>query len=62
VEDSFGDNESDTMEILRDGQVKLGAARYEHHAGSQRQMVNQIRTNTVSHRMLLNVLKGRSVH
>jgi hypothetical protein len=30
VEDSLGNNESDTMERLRDGQVKLGAARYEH--------------------------------
>jgi hypothetical protein len=35
VEDSLGDKESSTMERLKDGQVKLGAARYEHYAGSQ---------------------------
>jgi hypothetical protein len=40
VENSLGDSESDIMERLRDGQVKLGAARYEQYAGSQRQMVN----------------------
>jgi hypothetical protein len=34
VEDSLGDKESSTVERLRDGQVKLGSARYEHHAGS----------------------------
>jgi hypothetical protein len=36
------------MERLRDGQVKLGAAKYEQHAGSQRRIVNQIRTGTVT--------------
>jgi hypothetical protein len=36
MEDSLGYNESDTMERLRDGQVKLGEARYELYAGSQR--------------------------
>jgi hypothetical protein len=40
VEDLFGDKESSTMEILRDGQVKLGAVRHEHFTGSQRRMVN----------------------
>jgi hypothetical protein len=50
------------MERLRDGQVKLGAARYEKYAGSQRLMVNQIRTGTVSHHTLLNVLERRSEH
>jgi hypothetical protein len=30
VEYSLGDFESNTMEILRDGQVKLGADIYEH--------------------------------
>jgi hypothetical protein len=53
-------NESDTMERLRDGQVKLGAARYEDYAGCQRQIVNQMRTTTVSRHMLLNVLERRS--
>jgi hypothetical protein len=32
VEDSLGDKESSTIERLRDGQVKLGAARYEQYA------------------------------
>jgi hypothetical protein len=40
VEDLFGDSESDTMERLRDDQVKLGSARYEQYAGSQRRIVN----------------------
>jgi hypothetical protein len=35
VEDSVGENESDNMERLRDGQVKLGGARHEHYARSQ---------------------------
>jgi hypothetical protein len=48
VEDSLGDKESITMERLRDGQVKLGAARYEQYAGSQKRIVNQMRTGTVS--------------
>jgi hypothetical protein len=46
--DSLGDSESDTMERLRDGQVKLGTVRYEHHAGSHRRIVNQMRTRTVN--------------
>jgi hypothetical protein len=36
VDDSFGDKELNTIERLRDGQVKLGATRYEKFAGSQR--------------------------
>jgi hypothetical protein len=40
VQDSLEDKESSTMERLRDGQVKLGAARYEQYAGSQRRIVN----------------------
>jgi hypothetical protein len=60
VEDSLGDKESSTMERLRDGQVKLGAARYEQYAGGQRRTVNQIRTGTVSRHTLLNVLDRRS--
>jgi hypothetical protein len=62
VEDSLGDKELSTMERLRDVQVKLGAVRYEQYAGSQRQIVNQIRTGTVSRHMLLNVLERRSEH
>jgi cytochrome b len=54
VEDSLGDRELSTMERLRDGQVKLGAARYEQYAGSQRRIVNQIRAGTVSRHTLLN--------
>jgi hypothetical protein len=57
VEDSLGDKESSAMERLRDGQV-----RYEKYAGSQRQIVNQIRTGTVSCHTLLNVLERRSEH
>jgi hypothetical protein len=34
VEDSLGDKESRSMGRLRDGQVKLGVARYEQYAGS----------------------------
>jgi hypothetical protein len=45
------------MERLMDGLVNLGAARYEHCAGSQRQIVNQIRTVTVSRQTNLNVLE-----
>jgi hypothetical protein len=48
VEDSLGDKESDTMKRLRDGQVKLGTARYEQYVGSQKRIVNQIGTGTVS--------------
>jgi hypothetical protein len=62
VEDSFGNSESDTMERLRDGQVKLGAFRYERYAGSQIGKVNQMRTGTVSRRTHLNVLERRSEH
>jgi hypothetical protein len=36
------------MERLKDGQVKLGVARYEQYADSQRRIVNEIRTGTVS--------------
>jgi hypothetical protein len=57
VEDSLGDSVSDAMERLRDGQVKLDAARHEHYAGSERRIVNQMRTGTVSrHIMRLFVL------
>jgi hypothetical protein len=48
LEVSLGDKESNTMERLRYGEVKIGAARHEHYAGSQRQMVNQMSTGTVS--------------
>jgi hypothetical protein len=43
VEDSLGDSESNTMERLKDGQVKLGADIYEDYAGNQRSKMNQIR-------------------
>jgi hypothetical protein len=62
VEDSHGDKESNTMERLRDGLVKLGVARYEHYADSQRRMMNQMRAGTVSRHTLLNVLKRISEH
>jgi hypothetical protein len=62
VEDSLKDFESNTMERLRDGQVELGASRYEDYAGSQRPMVNQIKIDTVSHHTLLNVFERRSEH
>jgi hypothetical protein len=32
VKDSLGDKESNIMERLKDGQVKLGVTRYEHYA------------------------------
>jgi hypothetical protein len=50
------------MERLMDGQVNLGAARIEDYVGSQKPIVNQMRTGTVSRHTLLNVLGGRSVH
>jgi 23S rRNA maturation-related 3'-5' exoribonuclease YhaM len=62
VEDSLGDFETNTLERLRDGQVKLAAARYEHYAGSQKHMVNQMRTATVSRHTSLNVLEIRKEH
>jgi hypothetical protein len=34
VENSLGDKEYSTIERLRDGQVKLGAARYKQYGGS----------------------------
>jgi hypothetical protein len=60
VEDLLEDSESDNMERLRDGRVKLGAAKYDHYAGSQRRTVNQMRTGTMSRHTLLNVLERRS--
>jgi hypothetical protein len=48
VEYSVGDKELSTMERLKDGQVKLGAARYKQYAGRKRQIVNQRKTDTVS--------------
>jgi hypothetical protein len=62
VENSLGDKEASTMERLRDGQVRLGAARYEQYAGSKRRIVSQMRTGTVSRHTLLNVLEIRSEH
>jgi hypothetical protein len=62
VKDSLGEFESNTYERLRDGQVKLGSARYEDYAGSQRRMVKQMRTITVSCHTRFNVLGGRSEH
>jgi hypothetical protein len=47
------------MKRLRNGQAELVAAKYTHYAGSQRRMVNQIRTGTVSRQTFLNVL-GRT--
>jgi hypothetical protein len=60
--DSLGDFESSSMESLRDSQVVLGAARYEQYVGSQRRIVNQIETGTVSRHTLLNVLERRLEH
>jgi hypothetical protein len=59
---SFGDKESNIMVRLRDGHDKLSATRHGHYAGSQRQMVNQMRTGTASRLTLLNVLEKRSEH
>jgi hypothetical protein len=56
VEDSLRDNESNTMERLKDAHVNLAAASYEHYASSQRRMVNQIISGPVSRHKLLNVL------
>jgi hypothetical protein len=58
----IGDGNSNTMERLRDGQVNLGAARHEHYTGSQRYMVNQMKTGIVSRHTLLNLLKRKSEH
>jgi hypothetical protein len=62
IKDSLRDGDSNTMETLRDGQVKHGATRHEHYSGSQKRMVNQMRTGTVSCHTLLNVLGRRSEH
>jgi hypothetical protein len=59
VKYSLGNKESSTMERLRDIHVKFGAARYD---GSQRGIVNQMRTGTVSSHTLLNVLERRLEH
>jgi hypothetical protein len=59
VEDSHGDGDSSTMVRLSDGQVKPRASRHEHFAGSQTRFLNQMRTGTVSHHTLLNVLEKR---
>jgi hypothetical protein len=57
-EDLLGVGDSNIIERLRDGQEKLGIAKYEHSAGTQRQ-VNQKRTGTVSCHTPFNVLKRR---
>jgi hypothetical protein len=62
VEDSLGDSDSIFMDRIRDGQVKFGAARHNNYAGSQRRMVDQMKTGTVIHHALLNVLKRESEH
>jgi hypothetical protein len=63
VEDSLEDLESNTMEKLRDGQVKLLVLlRYEYYADSKRPMVNQKRIGSVSRHTLLNILERRSEH
>jgi hypothetical protein len=60
VENSLGAFETNTIERLRNSQVKLGAAGYEDYAYSQRPMVNQMRTGTMSRHTLLNVLERSS--
>jgi hypothetical protein len=62
VKDSLGDFESNTTERLRDGQIKLGAARYEDYFGNERPMVNQMKTGTVSRLTLMNIPERRSEH
>jgi hypothetical protein len=52
VEHSLGDCDSSTIERLRDGQVKLFAARHEHYA-----VLIQMKTGTVSRHTFLNVLE-----
>jgi ATP-dependent protease HslVU (ClpYQ) peptidase subunit len=47
------------MDKFMDGQVKLGATRYEHYAGSQRRIVNQMKPGTVSRHTLFNLLEKR---
>jgi hypothetical protein len=42
VENSFGGDESEAMDILRDDQGKLCAAIYTHYASGQRRIVNQM--------------------
>jgi hypothetical protein len=51
---------SNNMEILRDGQVQLGATRYDDYACCQRRMMDQMRIGTVSRHTLLYVLEIRS--
>jgi hypothetical protein len=57
VDNSLGNNDSDTIEKLRDDEVKRCAAKYEHYAANQRRIVNQTRTGTVSHHRLLHLLE-----
>jgi hypothetical protein len=51
-----------TMAKLRDGHVKLGMARHEFFACSNRLVVNQMRPGTVNCYTLLNILKRISEH
>jgi hypothetical protein len=53
MENSLRDGDSNTVERLRDSQVKLGVARHEYYTGS----LNHMRTVTVSRNTLLNVLE-----
>jgi hypothetical protein len=56
VKYSLGDDDSNTIFLLRDGQVKLGVARYKHYAESESWMVNQMNTVNESSHTILNVL------
>jgi hypothetical protein len=56
MEDSLGNGDSNTMERLKKGQVKLGAVTQEHYAGSQRRIFNQTRTVNACFYKLLNLL------
>jgi hypothetical protein len=46
------------MERLRDGQIKLGAARYEDY-GNQKNIGNQMRTGTVTLHTFIKILERR---
>jgi hypothetical protein len=47
MEDSLGNSDLSTMPRLKAGYIKCGKASQEHNAGSQRQVVNIMRTDTL---------------
>jgi hypothetical protein len=59
LEDSLGEGDSSTMERLKNSHIYRIATNLHTNASSQREIVNRMRTGTVSRHMLLNVLKRK---